>query len=339
MSPLPDGLSQKDIDSLLQGRAVDAAPVAAPVEALLYDFRRPRRIPKERLSTIEAIYGRFALAMQGLLASRLRVPTDVSVASVEQATFAEFIFSLSNPCATFVFDLGGGLGGQGAVDIGNDFAFYLVDRLFGGPGEAGDLKRSLTPLERMVVKGVADRALGILADAWRDHLVLEPEQVGFESAPEALQIANRDDNVLVTNLEVRTGGTARPVAICLPLQSLEAFLTEASARHAPASASGADRAESRATIESTVRAGKLPVVARFPAFTVSMRTVADLRPGQILFTAHGVGVPLEVHVGGRARFRGTPGQVRRALGVRIDEAFIDASQNPVHSAPQGRLMP
>ena len=55
--------------------------------------------------------------MQALLSSRLRLPTDVTFGSVEQATFGEFIMSLGNPCAAFVFDLGGGAEFQGVLDL------------------------------------------------------------------------------------------------------------------------------------------------------------------------------------------------------------------------------
>lgn len=339
MSRTADALSQSDIDSLFKGAAPAApAPVAASSDVYLYDFRRPRRIPNERLRSLEAIYTRFAVSLQVLLTSRLRESTEVTIASVEQALFSEYIFSLANPCAAFIFDLGAGLDGQGALDVGNDFAYHLVDRLFGGPGESGEVRRALTTLERMVVKSVVDRAFGLFAEVWKDHLPFQPVQSGFESVPEALQITQRDEPVLVTNIEVRTGEFSGLLALCIPLVSLERFLAQAPSGLAPAVASRRkDNADVRVLLESTVREARLEVRARLPVFSLAMRDVAGLAVNQIIHTGLTVDAPVEVLIDGRPRFLGAPGRSRHSLGVRITETFIDPPPQPLHAAPRGRL--
>ena len=339
MSRTTDALSQSDIDSLFTGAAPAVPePIAASSDVYLYDFRRPRRIPNERLRALEAIYTRFAVSLQVLLTSRLRESTDVTIASVEQALFSEYVFSLANPCAAFVFDLGAGLDGQGVLDVGNDFAYHLVDRLFGGPGESGEVRRALTTLERMVVKSVVDRAFGLFAEVWKDHLPFQPVQSGFESVPEALQIAQRDDSVLVTNIEVRTGDFSGLLALCIPLVSLERFLAQAPSGFAPAVASHRkDNAEVRGLLESTVREARLELRARLPVFSLAMRDVAGLAVNQILHTGLSVDAPVEVQIDGRPRFLGAPGRSRHSFGVRITETFIDPPPQPLHAAPRGRL--
>ena len=134
---MADFINQTDVDSILRGTG--GATVEAPIEAVPYNFLRPHRISKDRRSTLTNIYTRFAVSTQALISSRLRLPTDVLVGSVEQATFGEFIMSLGNPCASFVFDLGNGTGLQGVLDLGIDLSYQLIDRMFGGPG--GDARR------------------------------------------------------------------------------------------------------------------------------------------------------------------------------------------------------
>ena len=339
MSRATDALSQSDIDAMLKGAApAEPALASKGSDAYLYDFRRPRRIPNERLHSLEAIYSRFGLSLQVLLTSRLREATDVAIASVEQALFSEYVFSLANPCAAFVFELGGGSEGQGVVDIGNDFAYHLVDRLFGGPGEGGDVSRALTTLERMVVKSIVDRALGLFAEAWKEHIPFQPVHSGFESAPEALSIAQRDEHVLVTNIEVKIGAFSGLLALCLPLVALERFLAESPSR-AAASAAGRrkESTEQRQLLETTVRGATLEVSARLPVFSLAMREVAQLSINQILHTGLPVDAPVEVQIDGRPRFLGAPGRSRNALGVRITDAFVDPPPAPLHAAPRGRL--
>ena len=56
-----DGLSQKDVDSILRG-AMPAVPAPAGPEILPYNFLRPPRISRDRRATLEGIHNRFALA-------------------------------------------------------------------------------------------------------------------------------------------------------------------------------------------------------------------------------------------------------------------------------------
>jgi flagellar motor switch protein FliM len=338
MSRATDALSQSDIDAMLKGAApAEPALASRGSDAYLYDFRRPRRIPNERLHSLEAIYSRFGLSLQVLLTSRLREATDVAIASVEQALFSEYVFSLANPCAAFVFELGAGSEGQGVVDIGNDFAYHLVDRLFGGPGEGGDVSRALTTLERMVVKSIVDRALGLFAEAWKEHIPFQPVHSGFESAPEALSIAQRDEHVLVTNIEVKIGTFSGLLALCLPLVALERFLAESPSGAASSAGRRKESTEHRQLLEMVVRGSTLEVTARLPVFSLAMREVAQLSVNQILHTGLPVDAPVEVQIDGRPRFLGAPGRSRNSLGVRITDTFVDLSPAPLHAAPRGRL--
>ena len=339
MTAAAGGLTQQDIDSLLKNAAAPEPPVAqAPVEVLAYDFRRPRRIAKEHLRTLEGIYGRFAASVTALFASRLREPVDVTVEGVEQALFAEFVLSLASPCTAFVFDLGTSGGAQAVLDIGSEFSLHLVDRLFGGPGESAALKRTLTSLEQMAVSSVVERMLALFADAWQDHVAFHPVAGGLESAPDALQIAQREEHVLVATLNVHAGQLADTMVLGMPLRALETFLTETTAKRPKASDRRADAADHRAEIEHAVRGARVPVVARLPAFLLTTREVAALDVRRIVMTGHVVGEPIEIHVAGRRRLLGLPGRTRQALGVRITETFVDAPDRSARAATRGRLL-
>ena len=60
----------------------------------------------------------------------------------------------------------------------------------------------------------------------RSNLAMAPKVVGFESNPEMLQITSREDNVLVTNLEIRSVTFNGFIALCLPMAAIETFLQE-----------------------------------------------------------------------------------------------------------------
>jgi len=337
-------LSQQDIDSLLTGgsrakaaaRRATAEPASNPVEVLPYNFTRPLRISKERQAILNAIHSRFAASVQSYLSSRLRQPTDVSVTGVEQVTFGEFVMALSEPCAAFVFDLGEHAGAQAVVDIGTGFAHHLVDRLFGGPGEPESISRALTPLEQMVLRGVVERVMTTLQDAWGDHLPMAPVAVGFEGMPGTLRVANKEDNVLIANLEIRTGQATGFLTVCIPLIALENFLQD-KAGHLMQTQRirSEDRDLSRRTVERCVRQVTLPVIARLRPCLLTTSDLSSLRAGDVLLTGHHAEVDVQVLINGAAHFAGKIGQHRGHLGIRISHSTDSGAAS---RSPKGRLI-
>jgi len=324
-----DTLSQYDIDRLLGGAGNVAAsspstsggkssglPEDSDVQT--YDFRRPHRVSKERLRTLEAMYERMVKSLEGWLIGRVRGQIEMRLQSVEQFGFGEFTLSLPTPCATYIFDVLNTGGAQGAIDIGHEFGFFTVDRFFGGAGAATIPNRAFSPVERMTLRIVAERAVQLLTEIWQDHVPLDLQITGFESSPEILQIANREDPVLVANVEVIAGQTSSLMLICLPFSVLEKFFQgTGTKRVGAAGGTEQEREESRLRTESALRATPVTVAARLPRFQMSLRELSALAPGQVIPTGIPRDAELSVLVGGRMRFRGGAGRVGRKLAVRL----------------------
>ncbi len=225
-------LRQQDIDALMRGDE-GYARSSAESTVVSYSFLRPPRVPHHRRKVLAIMHDRFALGLQGMLAARLRAPTDVVISSVESLTFAEFKMVLASPCAAFIFRAGPSGGVHGVLDFSAPFALHLVDRLLGGPGQSDALKRSLTILEQGVVRAIAERTLAIMRDAWREQLTIEPEIVRYESDPEMLEIANPDDPILLANFEIRSGGVTGYVTTCFTMDVVEPVLHDRTGPNAP----------------------------------------------------------------------------------------------------------
>ena len=318
-------ISQSDIDRLLgsTGGALSSPSLGgfdpdADVQA--YDFRRPHRVSKERLRTLEAMYERMVKALEGWLISRVRGNVELRLQNVEQFTFGEFTQSLPTPSATYIFDVLGTGGAQGVVDVGGELAYFLVDRLFGGSGQTTILTRALSPVERLALRTVAERTCQLLEEIWQDHVPLSLGVTGFESSPEILQIANREDPVLVANVEVNVGQASSLLLVCLPFAVLEKFFQGTGQRRVGGNAgSERERDEARERAERALRATPVPVSARLPAFRLSLRELAALVPGEVLATGIPRDAELLVLVGGRARYTGSAGRIGRRLAVRLQD--------------------
>jgi len=305
-----------------------------------YDFRRPARISKDRNRSLEAMYGLLVKAIASWVTGRVREQLDVQLQSVEQLTFGEFVLALPSPCASYVVDVPG-TGRQGVIDFGHEFAYFLIDRLMGGVGAPDVPERSLTAIERQVVRIAAEKTASLLSDVWNDYVPLDLEVTGFESIPEMLRVANREDPVLVATLQLSTGDMTSMLALCLPFTTVEKFFTGTSSRR-PEEPQGTpeERILDRNTIEGTLRDSRLLVAARLPEFRVPMGSLADLKPGQVLNTGLTVDAELDLFVAGQRRFVGAPGRVGQSLGVRVldrvrpdPEDLITAGRDPGPSAP------
>jgi len=307
-------------------------------EIVTFDFRHPPRIARDRRTNLEGIFGRFANSMQAYFSSRLRGPADFVLSSVEQATFGEYVFSRTAPCAAVVFELARGGQYHAILDFGTELAFFMLDRLFGGPGESPSLKRPMTHLEQTVIKGIADRTLQMFEHAWRDEQRFEVQYVGFESTPDALSITSRDEPVLVATFEVRSARFAGPVSICIPLPALENYLQERPSQSTRSNViPEAERVVNRRLLEGALRGANMEVRARFPLFGLRAGSVADLKTGQVIHTGHHLEIPIELIVSGRRRFLGVMGQIHRNIGVRVT-AVVEPQQNSSTKSTRGRIL-
>lgn len=329
-------LTQDQIDELLD--AGSEAPTteakrrrAQAGEVALYDFRRPHRVSKERLRSLEAMYERLVKSLEGWLMGRVRGQIELNLRGVEQLSFSDFISSLTTPCCSYLVDIRDSGGQQGVIEFGREFASFLVDRLLGGRGTGYSLQRALTPIERMIVRTVAERISSGVREIWEDYIPLDLTVAGFESVPEILRATSDDAPVLVGTVDVKAAGKSSVISICLPFSVLDSFFADA-AVHRRVSVTGSDdeRRLNRRAVETSLRVTDLPVAARLPEFHITMKSLTALRPGSMLSTGISRNSEIELVVGSRVRFRGRPARVGRRLAVSITEPVVEAA---LHDEP------
>ena len=321
-------LSQTDIDQMMRsGVAAEQAaerPSAqrSSPDVQIYDFQRPHRVSRDRMRTLEAMYGRLVKSFEGWLIGRVRGVVDIRLKNVEQVSFGEYVLSLPPSCNSFLLDIkdragDDAVGEQAVIDIGRELAYFLVDRLFGGGSDTTILDRALTPIERLAVRVVAERIMALVQEVWEDHVELELALSGFESIPEILQAAPREAPVLVMNMTATFGSTSSLVSICLPLSVLEKFfaMSAKATGHSPRR----EIAGQRAITEGALRATNIEVAARLPDFRLSMRDIAGIKVGSMLSTGIPIDSNVNLLVGNQARFKTSPGRVGKKLAVRVLE--------------------
>jgi flagellar motor switch protein FliM len=319
-------LTPSSVDRLIgTGNARLTPSTAARLELASYDWRRPARVSKDRLRLLEGMFERLVNSLGDWLTGRLRTPVETRLQSVEQYAFGEFALSLPMPCTSFIVDIAHD-GQRGVIDIGPEISTYLVERFFGGDGSSSTLTRALTPIERMAVRGVADRIAQLVQEQFQDQIALQCSVSGFESSPEMLQPMPRDEPVLVANIEFSTGTVSSLVLLCLPFPMLDAFFAaSAHPRATVQPTSDEERERLRQRSEHALRASRVSVAARLPDFSLTLRELASLEVGAVIPTGISKDARVTIRAGAQDRFVGHAGRVSGNLAIRILDAVHGTS--------------
>ena len=62
-----------------------------------FDFRRPSKFSRDHTRALQVVHETFARQFSTVLATTLRTPSNVTLTSVEQLTYDEYIAALPNP--------------------------------------------------------------------------------------------------------------------------------------------------------------------------------------------------------------------------------------------------
>jgi flagellar motor switch protein FliM len=328
-----DILSQDEIDALLA--SVGAGSVAAPAPAApvvaspapwqekvkderkvsLYDFRRPDRVSKDQMRVLQNLHENFARVLSTTLTSYLRTLVEVELVSVDQLTYNEFVMSVTNPSCIYVFQMEP-LTGKAIFEINPSLVFFMIDRLFGGPGKAMQYNRELTDIERTVMNKIVERLLMDLKEAWEYLGIFHPNIESYENNPQFVQIAPASETVILISFELRSRHSSGLMSMCMPYMFLEPVMGNLSAENWISSTRGATP-DTRRVVERELSGTPVELRAVLGHTTLSMRQVLGLQVGDAIVLDKPAGSELILSAGGKARFLCKPGQVRGRKCVQV----------------------
>jgi flagellar motor switch protein FliM len=312
-------LSQAEIDALLlasggtsDGERRSTAPADATVTR--YNFRRPDRVSKEQLRSLHFLHDRYAVNLSSSLSAFLRAVTEVSIVSVEQFAYSEFLMSLPDPTAFYSFTMPP-VDGVSALEINPTLAFTMVDRMLGGTGQTPPPNRALTEIEQNVLDTVVKLFLEHLTETWRPIADLQFKLQDRETRPQMLRVTGPNEVVILLAFEMRIGDMRGMLSLCFPATAIEALEEKF--------AQGWQRARRQPTaIEQANLAanlGRVPLgVSTLLETRLPARDLLALQPGDILSLGYAATSPVDVHVGHVRRFVGRLTTTGSGAAVRID---------------------
>lgn len=329
-----DILSQEEVDALLS--AVSSTEEEEPIDSFddgfeeeeevdeqssralsLYDFKRPDRVSKDQMRTLQNLHEGYARLFSTTLTNFLRTYIEIELVSVDQLTYSEFIMSISNPSCIYVFNMSP-LEGNAIIEINPSLVFFIIDRLFGGQGRPSEENRELTRIEQNVIVNIVNRALRDLAVIWEHVGIFKPGIESYETNPQFVQIVPAGETVILISLEVKMQNSSGLMSICYPYILLENVITSLS-NETWGGVKVRDGKRSETPLYNELQQMSVGVSAVIGETKVSIRDFLQLQQGDILCLDKNADSDIMVKVGGKTKMAGKTGMIGRHKAIEITE--------------------
>jgi flagellar motor switch protein FliM len=324
---MADVLDQSEVDALLSAVDTGEGSRSDPMvfsqargrqqEVRAYDFKRPERVSKDQMRSLEAIHEGFARNFGASLSGFLRTIVEVRVATIEQLTYSEFIHSLPNPTCFNLLNAAP-LQGQLCLEISPLIIYPIIDRLLGGSNaELFIPQRPLTAIEWRLVKRITDRAVTTLNEVWSSLVPVQFELAETESNPHLVQIVAPNEVVVVIGCELKMGTRAGTMTLCLPFNVIEPVMGKLATQSWLAYQRKAASEQQREQISTHLKGAVVNLRAFLAQTTITVNDLLRLRPGDIIQTVKQADMEMILQVENRNKFAGRLYRHKGARAIRI----------------------
>lgn len=331
-------LSQEEVDAIMsaldrgdQGEAVsmsgsEDAPtksggLVTDKKVTLYNFRRPDRVSKEQLRSLEIMHENFARNLSVSLSGYLRALTEVNLVSVDQMTYNEFLLSLPNPTCFNIFSISP-LEGNIVIEFNPTVAFPVLDRLLGGSGKALGENRALTDMELQMLDGFLNRVVGNLSDTWNEIVPLTFQIEAKETNPQVAQIVSLAEIVILMVFEIKIGEVSGFLNFCIPFLSIESIADKLSLQYRFATVKK-QKEDSVGKVREMIDSVHIPVSVDLGQMPITIKELLELRSGDIINLGKSVNENLTVKISDQPKLVAKPGVVNRKKAVKVVAKFKD----------------
>jgi flagellar motor switch protein FliM len=288
-----------------------------------YDFRRPIKLSREHVRTLQIAFETYARSCGTLFTTRLRVVSSVTLASIEQLNYDEYVASLANPTviATVALDP---LPGTVLLEMSSSAVMTAIDHMLGGPG-GPQPERPLTEVEMPLLRGLLERMLGELRYGFETLVDITPKVREVEYNAQFLRAHQPGDAVVVASFEMKIGTEECVASICLPFNTILPVLEkQETVELTPAERMVRDSAHRRLT--AGLSAAPIDVAVRFQPIRMRTDDIVDLRPGDVVPLGHPTSLPLEVTVNETVFAHAVPGNQGARLACLVVPSPLETSK-------------
>ncbi len=323
-------LSQQEIDALLnniKSGAEQKVEMTSEKEAILFDFRLPNRISKNQLRVLRSIFENFAESFSSFLVTKLQSVVNINVTSVDQIYYSEYCLSVANPACLFTFDIKN-TDVKGILELNNDLALSLVDKLLGGNGLGTKQTKIITPIEQKVLRVVVERIMQDLKKGWQTIDQMDFEIERFEPDIDFAQITSQSESVLLISFEILIGEQSFLMNICFATFAFDAILARLSTQKLSSVRAVKHFGQTaRDVLSHHISRTQLPIRVELGTTRLSVQELLEMKEGDVIRLETKISDDQKVRTGTQILFTGRIGVSNNKKAVKVTRKLLEEQKS------------
>lgn len=325
-------LSQSEIDALLSAISsgeMDAEEIKKEDEekrVRVYDFKRALRFSKDQIRSISRIHENYARLLTTFFSAQLRTYVNISVASVDQVPYEEFIRSIPKMTVLNIYSVEP-LDGRLIMEVNPNIAYAMLDRILGGKG--GDVNKvdNLTEIETMLMSQLFEKAVTNLREAWSSIVEIDPVLEDFEVNPQFLQMVSPNDTVIVVSMNTTIGQSSGLINICIPHIILEPIISKLSVHYWMQTGTKKRDLASYEKLTTNLQEARVEGKAILGETSITIQEFLHLQQKDVITLDQPIDQALLMEISNRPKFRVQPGKYKNKLSVQVLEEIKEVNED------------
>jgi len=317
-------LSQKEIDSLLNAlHTGEINPKANEEEEKTrvreYDFRRPIKLSKEYMNTLNILFEKFAEISSDILSAQVRTNTAITLEAVEQISFDEFINSVPGITIMGIFHCVPLTGNQ-IIEINPQFGIQVVELMCGGTksrDKKGVKKDKFTEIELGIMEDMVENLLKGFRSAWTEIMEIEPVLDDIETNPQQLQTMSPNEPVVRISFGVEIFDSKSSMHICIPYISFENIIDKLSIKSWFDMERSYDENKYREMITDGLVNAEVALTVEMGKTVITVDDFLHLETGDIVQLDIGTDKPMKMYIEDKVHYLVQPGIHNEKLAVQV----------------------
>ncbi|MFZ3576615.1 flagellar motor switch protein FliM [Virgibacillus sp. DJP39] len=315
-------LSQNEIDALLSAissgemNADELKKEEKEKKVRVYDFKRALRFSKDQVRSLSRIHENYARLLTTFFSAQLRTYVNITVASVDQIPYEEFIRSVPKMTILNIYSVAP-LEGRILMEVNPNIAYGMLDRVLGGKGSSVNKVDNLTEIETMLMSQLFEKAIVNLQEAWSSLVEIDPVLEEFEVNPQFLQMVSPNETVIIVSLNTNIGETSGLINICIPHIVLEPIIPKLSVHYWMQTSTKNRDPETYDKLTENIKLTKVEAKAVLGETTINIEEFLGMKNGDIMNLSQAIDDPLTLEINNEPKFYVQPGRLRNKLSVQV----------------------
>lgn len=326
-------MSQNEIDALLSALSsgeMDANQLKQEEQEKkirVYDFKRALRFSKDQIRSLSRIHENFARLLTTYFSAQLRTYVHISVASVDQIPYEEFIRSIPAITILNIYSMEP-LHGRIIFEFNPNIAYAMLDRMLGGKGNSVNKVDSLTEIESTLMSQLFEKGLDNLQEAWSSVIDIDPVLEEFEVNPQFLQLVSPNETVVVVSLNTTIGESTGMINICIPHVVLEPIIPKLSVHYWMQTEKPKERKpEEYENLTKNLETAELDMRVLLGETSITIEDLLNLQNGDVINLNQSIEDDLVMQIDQESLYYVQPGTKKNKLAVQIMKEIKGGNPN------------